>query len=666
MRTIIAAGLVIALALLSASAQSPADKPASGDAEEVLHKPDYGLGLKRGCATLRVRLRDANGNKLQSAPGRIMEAQLWLDRAIHPVWYSLNIRHFDAAESEFYFTGPMRAGLEAGTYDLSVWGSIFGTHNAQVKLERDQAADVTVKLKGTPRLVKVKIVDQAGNPVARITRQPVFRPDYDAPTRDYPNVDLAEYPHEWVLRDRPGYDPYGDDGGWPFGPQTRRSFLTDEGTVTVVTAAGVKGDIVIPLDDAVFGQRELLIPVPAEGADWEEKSVTVTVDARLYKAWSANSTPMNEADPGAKSLGNASPPPPVNWLDESTVPEGQRRLVVTLNNPRQGSFNLEVRTEPHFAAGSPVHSSGGMWVWHAPQTCSFDRAMVNHRNQIIAVHHFREGEVEADQKVVALEISADVPVLNLVARTPTAAAFAGCRIGDGGDADRFARDASRLVDRRFLNSVHYGLLIDGTIWDMRYEDLQGTERRARIKLNAEQRERLSKDKECDVAVSLPGLWFRVTAGDAPLQAYAEAVVHSLEEDTLARKMLEHESTLGDKRPGPAAISGAMRNVALNTEATEKEIAAVLGPQWAGLYPDAEMQRRLARYGTWYNTERTLRSDEAGFVHGLGLNLEAGKRYVLYVWLHSRDDLKPDLRIVFEAQEMTTDLGLLPIKAKPVD
>jgi hypothetical protein len=666
MRTVIAAGLVLAFALLSASAQSPADKPASGETEEVLHKPDYGPGLKRGGATLRVRLRDSNGNKLQSAPGRILEAQLWHERAVHPVWYSLYARRFGAAESEFFFTGPMGAGLEAGTYDLSVWGSIFGTHSAQVKLDRDQAADVTVTLKGTPRIVKVKIVDQDGNPVARIPRQPVFRPDYDAPTRDYPTVDLAEYPHEWVLRNRPGYNPYGDDGGWPFESQRRSAFITDEGTVTVVTAAGIKGDIVIPLDDAVFGQPELLIPVPAEGADWDEKSVTVTVSARSYKHWAANSTPTNEADPGAKSLGNASPAPPVDWLDESTVPEGHRRLVVTLNNPRQGRFNVEVRTEPHFAAGSPVHSSGDVRVWHVPESALFDRVMVQHGTTAIAVHHFKEGEVKADQKVVALTVNADAPVLHLVARTPTAAAFGGCRIGDGGDVNRFARDPSQVVYRKFLGSVHYGLLIDGTMWDMRYEDLQGTERRARIKLNAEQRERLSKEKECDVAVSLPGLWFRVTAGDAPLQAYAEAVVHSLEEDTLARKMLEHESTLGDKRPGPATITGAMRNVALNTEATEKELAATLGAPLAGLYPDPEMQRRLARYGTWYNTERTLCSDEAGFVHGLGLNLEAGKRYVLYVWLHSRDDLKPDLRIVFEVQGMTTDLGLLPIKAKPVD
>lgn len=666
MRSITTAMLLMALAGAMALAQAHPENESPKQTEVALHKPDFGPGLKRGGATLRVRLLDANGNKLKPAPGRIVEAQLWLDRKVHPVWHTLMARDFDSAESEFHFTGPMRAGLEPGTYDLSVWGSIYGTHVAKVKLERDKTAVVTAKLQGAPRICKVKIVDQDGKPVARIPRQPVFRPGYDAPTPDYPNVDLAEYPHDWVLRDYPGYDPYGDFEESYSGTRKRGSFLTDDGTVTVMTAAGIEGNIVIPLDQAVFGQQELLVPVAAGGPVWDEKTVTVTVDAFLYKNWAARHPPSNEADPGAKSLAEVTPAPPVDWLDESTVPDGQRRLVVTLNNPRQGKFHVEVRTQPHFAAGSPVHSGGDVWVWHAPQTCSFDRVMVDHRGQIIAVHHFREGEVEADQKVVSVEVDADVPVLHLVARTPTAAAFAGCRIADGGEADRFACDASRVVDRRFLNSDHCKLLIDGTIWEMQYRDIQGTERRARIELDAAQRERLSTDKECEVGVALPGLWFRVTAGDAPLQAYAEAVVHTLEEDELARKMMEHESGLGEKRPGPVAITARMRKVALNTESTSKELAAALGAELAGLYPDSEMQRRLARYGTWYNTEKKLRSDEAGFVHGLGLNLEAGKRYVLYVWLHSRDDLKPDRRIVFEVSGMSTDLGLLPIPAPSKD
>ena len=53
----------------------------------------------------------------------------------------------------------------------------------------------------------------------------------------------------------------------------------------------------------------------------------------------------------------------------------------------------------------------------------------------------------------------------------------------------------------------------------------------------------------------------------------------------------------------------------------------------------------------------LGSDSEGYVVA-HRNFEAGKIYVLYFWSRSRDDLRPDRRFLFRAQEGLNDLGAI--------
>ncbi|MAG57713.1 MAG: hypothetical protein CMJ83_15610 [Planctomycetes bacterium] len=69
-------------------------------------------------------------------------------------------------------------------------------------------------------------------------------------------------------------------------------------------------------------------------------------------------------------------------------------------------------------------------------------------------------------------------------------------------------------------------------------------------------------------------------------------------------------------------------------------------------------RRLWSKGAWYDTYRRVRSDDNGYVTAKIAGLKPGRLYVLYLWSRSRDDLKPDRRIVFRAKAGITDLGAL--------
>lgn len=70
---------------------------------------------------------------------------------------------------------------------------------------------------------------------------------------------------------------------------------------------------------------------------------------------------------------------------------------------------------------------------------------------------------------------------------------------------------------------------------------------------------------------------------------------------------------------------------------------------------------MRREGTWYNTHAKLKSSEHGYLVSEAA-LVPGKRYVLYLWSNSRNELMPDKRIDFVATEGITDLGavMLPV------
>ena len=73
--------------------------------------------------------------------------------------------------------------------------------------------------------------------------------------------------------------------------------------------------------------------------------------------------------------------------------------------------------------------------------------------------------------------------------------------------------------------------------------------------------------------------------------------------------------------------------------------------------DPASREWLRREGAWYSTRSRLFSSDHGYMN-LETGLVPGKRYVLYLWSRSRDEMTPDRRIDFVAAEGITDLGVV--------
>lgn len=87
----------------------------------------------------------------------------------------------------------------------------------------------------------------------------------------------------------------------------------------------------------------------------------------------------------------------------------------------------------------------------------------------------------------------------------------------------------------------------------------------------------------------------------------------------------------------------------------------VGEEFLKLTSEPDDLDYYARRGAWYDSHRRLKSDSKGYLLARGFRLTEGRVYVLYLWSNSRDDLKPDARVVFRAEGELTDLGaiLLP-------
>jgi hypothetical protein len=77
-----------------------------------------------------------------------------------------------------------------------------------------------------------------------------------------------------------------------------------------------------------------------------------------------------------------------------------------------------------------------------------------------------------------------------------------------------------------------------------------------------------------------------------------------------------------------------------------------------IFPKEESFRYFYKNGAWYNTTSKSVSDSKGYLVLKSDELILGKKYTLFLWCQSQDDLKPDKEISFIAQKGITDLGAI--------
>ena len=107
----------------------------------------------------------------------------------------------------------------------------------------------------------------------------------------------------------------------------------------------------------------------------------------------------------------------------------------------------------------------------------------------------------------------------------------------------------------------------------------------------------------------------------------------------------------------AAYAAAL--AAAEAAPTETGLRELLGAAYDRFETDRQ-RLWFARQGAWYGQGNRAFGDEHGYIATQKLKLEPGKVYVLYLWSQSRDDNRPDARVVFKAAQGVTDLGAIAL------
>jgi hypothetical protein len=549
-------GWVIALSLLPAGvwlAQVPV----------TYHKPDHTAALTRTLVPVEITLKDAAGAVV------VLDSHASTDAHPYQVTQLEGSFSWDVPaeldELRGILTGgsPSAAGLEPADYAISLALGRYGAVREQIKVGQE-GLRVELRAPLTRKVIKVRFVDEAGDPLVAIPNFPQFNEEvvYNS-ARD----DVLPEP---VLR-LPASRSDADGGRGGFSYRRARGgaapvILLKDGWCHATVFDGGAGVLSFSLGNKDFGKDAYELSAPF---DKDEYTATVTPS----EAWRAldlkKRGTMNDKDPGLVDYNQPAKPE----ADSSAKPHV-----------------VQLKLSPTVLA----------WSRYAKV---LDDNYVHGR--------IKPAQVEFPVKVDPIE------TLFLSSQRVTWPAEWSSYASD--DFAHFAR--RNRTDYRSVCLCANG---------------KG---------------------------SVNGVFARVLTSEGKPARFVEASVFSLDDDKTAQAMRELEVKLAGKGKRPAACDtlSAEAQEALRTAEADEDDAALedaLGDETYALLERKEYRRRYARFGAWYDSHQRIDGDADGFLMAPHFTLEKGKSYVVYLWHTSRDDLKPDARIVIRGAGDTTDLGVV--------
>jgi len=164
-----------------------------------------------------------------------------------------------------------------------------------------------------------------------------------------------------------------------------------------------------------------------------------------------------------------------------------------------------------------------------------------------------------------------------------------------------------------------------------------------------------------------GLYFRAVDASGAGLPWVEATLHTLQDDQRAQRLRALERQ-GDKDGWRPYLNRTFANTRFrdpqgltDADLQRERVREFVGQDFERECKDDADLKFYLRTGAWYDSFTRLTTGEYGYHIDLGRKLEPGKKYVLYLWSNSRDDLNPDARIVFQAAEVS-DLGVITLPA----
>lgn len=646
---------VFALCALAWCSLSVAARPAIRDA---INEPgedwqaSFGPELQRGNAKAEFALVDAKGQKLELA--ELREARLL--RNVGPYKWNEGCR-FEG--SRLICDGVSRVGLEPGEYELEVGLGAYGLIKHAFSLKRGERVNSTLKTEVWRRLIKLRFEDENGQTIASLPDEPGYtwpRSRIEPKTFYGPGKILRDAP----VRDRPdmgGGGGRGGAGGFAYRrakkPENAR-WDTDGGYWHFRVFAGCKSKIVCKLGDSL-GQEKLEIESTFEGSEWDERVVALK-PGETYAADMAKRKSANESDPGDKSILTATfgePKALGDPNDKSTLKEGFQRLIVSIDAPfaitPKGLVSArdsnDVWPEYEF-----VGQDSRWWIdfpkgrqvklqWRSPKlltdTWKWETAPLS-----------EDPVSEFSRKFELCTLSVDWPCATAKAGTALVSIGVG-RCWNGWEAVAQPATDSMLFYIQRADIPADSAKVDVAIqcrWPNSREYVGMGGPRAEFELDKESLAKLHSGS-LNLRPSWHGLLWRSVGGKGEGLPWVEASLMTESDAEIAirvrKKWMKHRADCVKANPDyiPNLEAERIRMEELTT--------------------DTELYQHIYDKGAWYNPFAKSRNEDQGF-GWMDASLEEGKRYALFLWSNSRDELKPDKRIDFVATGQMMDLGLITL------
>ncbi|MCF6227384.1 MAG: hypothetical protein L3J82_01795, partial [Planctomycetes bacterium] len=676
----------------------------AGSTKDVLpqiHVPVFDERLELHMQEVVFEARDAKGQKLDPSFVNVF----WKDstsgyftkiadvKAVRPLgdFQMLHPAEYVPEESLIVWRGKNK--LMPGKYELRMNLGYYGQISREIEVKAGEDIFEKIVLKSTRGVQKIRIVDKAGNPITYVSSLPSWRPKGGVEKDTVESVLPTPVLRSPIPRGGEMMQHGGGRGGLG-GRRTRLYCRTSDGWMYAKCLFGVEGRLSWSFGSRLRGsdgskyKRYEKTGMLEDGKDIELEIIAPKPLAKGFKIFSGGD---------AKSAAFTQP---VGFNDP--VPKNRARIYFKLKEEITGKFRAEYGDKydywPHWGKepflsvlfpdgivwADVVPDKNLMWGWES-ETKSFCENIASFKagtKTELKIDFSKHAKVNMDVEGSTLRSWANYSDIYFPVRGAGRVYLCNRKL-----AEKYSIAMLGSLQLGNLPEHAMSYLQNGYVWPLKKE-LWATYCRFDDKYYHIGARRYSFEypaeltNNTEITVTGKGLWLKVVDNKGFGIPFVEGTIIPLAEDKLAVQLRDIETVMTKNSTRPELFTSSMdkgnKLTELNIESSIEEIDNLLGGNAASALDSKSKKLKYAQQGAWYDPLSRAYSDSCGYMHmdfralspkyiwsngfvseveTIEHPFEEDKLYVLYLWSLSRDDLKPDRRIVFKGADLI-DLGVI--------